>query len=66
MTSKRINRAIKHTGLKITYTRGDGYFYFTDIDDFTVGDSVYVCYMNQFSLGQWVEQAEEAAIKGRN
>tara|TARA_R110000744_G_scaffold305007_1_gene413350 strand:- start:5101 stop:5331 length:231 start_codon:yes stop_codon:yes gene_type:complete len=59
MTVKRINHAIRHTGLEIV--RGDGYQYFLDWEGDQVGDAVMVCYLNQMSLERWVEQAEETA-----
>ena len=60
MTSKTINRAIKHTGLIIN--KGRGYQYFTDaVTDDQVGESVYVCYLNQYTIDQWIEDAEYAA-----
>lgn len=59
MTCKIINRAIKHTGLVIN--KGKGYQYFTDaVTDDRVGESVYVCYLNQFNIQRWVEAAEYA------
>ena len=60
MTKSKINSAIKHTGLKVVGTRGDGYFYFIDAatDNLIPDSSVYVCYLNQLSLAQWVEEAE--------
>lgn len=64
MTKQRIDAAIKHTGLELTYTRGDGYFYFLDGEGNQVGDSVYVCYMNQLPLDQWVLEAEHALTLG--
>lgn len=59
MTSRAINRAIKHTGLIIN--RGRGYQYFTDaVTDEQIGESVYVCYLNQYTIEQWIEEAEYA------
>jgi len=61
MTKNKINRAIKHLGLEIVSTRGDGYFYFLDIaTDTTVGEIVSVCYLNQLSLDRWVAEAQHA------
>ena len=63
--SRSINRAIKHLGIEIVYTRADGYFYFLDLETgFQVGESVYVCYLNQLTLEQWVDAAEAAAKEG--
>ena len=64
MTSRAINRAIKHTDLTLVYTRGDGYFYFIDPEGNQCGESVLVCYLNHLSLDRWVEEAEGAAIEG--
>ena len=58
MTTQRINRAIAHLDLEIVYTRGDGYFYFIDTNTGDqIGDSVFVCYMNQLTIEQWVNTA---------
>jgi hypothetical protein len=65
MTTKQINKAIRHTGLEIVYTKGDGVFYFLDSEGYQVGETVYVCYLNQLTLDQWVRQAEECAKEGR-
>ena len=60
MTKKIINRAIKHLNLKIEGARGDACFYFVDLKTDNVIDesTVYVCYLNQLSLEQWVKEAE--------
>jgi hypothetical protein len=61
MTKKKINAAIKHLGLEIQNTRGDGYSYFTCLEtEEQAGDSVYVCYMNHQPLATWVRDAEYA------
>ena len=60
MTKAQINRAIRHTGLTIQGTRGDGYFYFLDTEGNQVGDSVMVCYLRQLPLHRWVRLAEQA------
>jgi hypothetical protein len=57
MTKARINKAIKHLGLVITGNIGDGYFYFLNENGDQVGDSVYVCYLNQLSLKGWISEA---------
>lgn len=65
MTSRAINRAIKHTGLIIK--RGVGYQYFDDaITGDQVGESVYVCYLNQYTIEQWIEEAEYARKNDAN
>ena len=61
MTKRKINRAIKHTNLEIIGNRGDGYFYFLDLDTgYQVGDSVMVCYLYSLMLKEWVAEAEFA------
>ena len=60
MTKAKINRAIKHLGIEVVGTRGDGYFYFIDPDGSTVGGSVMVRYLNHLTIEQWVAEAEEA------
>lgn len=65
-----INRAIKHTGLKVVAAasagRTLGYSYFTDLKTgYQVGDSVYVNRQTQLTVSQWVTEAEQAA-KARN
>lgn len=61
MTKRSINKYLKCLGLpmEVCGTRGDGYFYFihTETGD-QVGDSVYVCYLNQFTYERWAEEAE--------
>ena len=64
MTTRKINAAIKHTGLKIAFTRGDGCFYFINSEGFQVGDTVWVCYLNQLSLERWIKEAENAKEQG--
>ena len=66
LTSKRtsatkaiIDKAIKHLNLEII--RGDGYQYFLDLTTGDqVGDSVFVCYLRNLTVEQWVLQAERA------
>lgn len=57
ITKARINRAIAHTGLTVQGNRSDGYFYFTKGDE-CFGESVFVCYLNQLSIAQWIIEAE--------
>lgn len=62
-SSAQINHAIRHTGLKVFGTRGDGYFYFLDAVTDTVikNSSVYVCYLSQLTLQSWIDEAEHIA-----
>ena len=63
MTTRQINRAIRHTGLEIN--RGEGYQYFTHIETGDqYGASVMVCYLNHLPLDRWVEEAEIALENG--
>jgi len=58
MTTNRINQAIRRLGLEIV--RGKGYQYFCDLETGAqVGESVLVCYLNQCSLQEWVQWAEQ-------
>jgi hypothetical protein len=65
MTTAQINRAIRHTGLEIIHERGSGYSYFIDKQGSQIGCSVPVCYLRQFSIEQWVEEAEHAVSNDR-
>jgi len=64
MTKRTINRAIRHLGIEIQNNR-DGYSYFTSILPANYGEqvgmSVYVCYLNSYSLKRWVGEAIYAA-----
>ncbi len=61
MTTKQINRAIKHLNLEVIHNRGSGYSYFLDLTTGDqVGDSVYVCHLNQQTLDKWVHDAQWA------
>ncbi len=61
MRASTINSAIRRLGLVVVGTKGDGYFYFLSAKyGVQVGDSVMVCYLNQLTLEQWVQRAEEA------
>jgi hypothetical protein len=64
MTKNIINKAIKHLGLEIVGERGDGYFYFCDLQKgHQVGESVMVCYLNHLTLAQWIQEAEQAELQ---
>lgn len=61
MNKQTINRAIKHLSLEVQGNRTDGCFYFTDITTGEqIGDSVYICYLKQFSIQQWIDAASSA------
>ena len=58
ISSRAINKSIKHLGLEICKNGGDGYAYFLDLTTGTfVGESVMICYLNQQSIEQWVAHA---------
>lgn len=58
-----INRAIRHTGLKVVACpRNGGYSYFLDLKTGNqIGSSVYVNRQTQLAIPQWVAEAETAA-----
>ena len=60
MTKRKINSAIKHTGLRVEGERGAGCFHFVDAQSgYNIDDStVWVAYLNQLTLDQWIERAE--------
>ena len=61
ISKAQINSKIKHLGVEIQGNKGAGYFYFTSLENgYQIGLSVYVCYLNQLTLEQWVEQAKTA------
>jgi hypothetical protein len=58
----RINKAIKHTGLKLEGGRGVGCFYFSDSNGHAVENStVWVSAMTHLPISRWVEEAEGVA-----
>ena len=65
MNKAKINRAIKKFGLTIEGLRGDGCFYFIDSEGYQIGETVYVCYLNQLSLERWQLKAVQAKSYGR-
>ncbi len=67
LTKKAIDKAIAHTNLSLTYTPGDGVFYFIDrTTGYPVGETVYVARMNHLTLDQWVANAEYALAQSKN
>ena len=60
VNTENINRAIKHTGLRVVGVRGEGFFFFVDAEtDVAIDNStVWIAYLNQFSMEQWIEEAE--------
>jgi hypothetical protein len=64
MTTAKINKAIKKYKLEIVHERGSGYSYFLDLTTgYQIGDSVYICYLNQQTLDQWIGHAYMARIE---
>ena len=62
MTQKKINAAIRHTGLEIQAGRGEGYAYFLNSGTHEqAGESVGVCFLSHLPLAEWVRLAEKAA-----
>tara|TARA_R110000796_G_scaffold245320_1_gene369491 strand:+ start:2920 stop:3159 length:240 start_codon:yes stop_codon:yes gene_type:complete len=59
MTLKRINTAIKKYDLEII--KGAGYHYFLDLKTRDkIGSSVYVMYLKELSIKQWIIEANDA------
>ncbi len=61
VTTRAINSALRRAGLAVEIQNNrDGYSYFTNPEKGQVGESVYVCYLNQMSVADWVAQARYA------
>ena len=61
LNAARINSTIKKYGLKLAYTKNDGYFYFLDLETGTqVGENVMIARMHHFTIQQWREAAQAA------
>jgi len=59
MTIKRINKAIKKFNLEII--KGEGYYYFLDLETRNqIGLSVYVNYLKDLPIKEWIGQARDA------
>jgi hypothetical protein len=60
VNTENINRAIKHTGLRVVGVRGAGCFYFVDAEtDVAIDNStVWIAYLNQLTIKQWIDEAE--------
>ena len=59
MTLKRINKAIQKYELEII--KGAGYHYFLDLKTRDqIGSSVYVVYLKDLSINQWLIEANDA------
>jgi hypothetical protein len=65
ITSRAINSALRAAGLGVEIVNNrDGYSYFLDRDGNQVGESVYICYLNQQTICEWVEHARYAVKQG--
>ena len=65
ITSRSINSALRAAGLGVEIVNNrDGYSYFLDRDGNQVGESVYICYLNQQTISEWVEHARYAVKQG--
>ena len=65
ITSRTINAALRAAGLGVEIINNrDGYSYFLDRDGNQVGESVYICYLNQQTISEWVEHARFAIKQG--
>ena len=65
ITSRAINAAIRAAGLGVEIINNrDGYSYFLDRDGNQVGESVYICYLKQQTISEWVEHARHAVKQG--
>lgn len=64
MTLARIQKAISKAGIPLELVRGAGYQYFVfdDANHFETA-SVCVCYLNQLTVAQWVEEARAAMLE---
>ena len=61
VTQRAINSALRRAGLDVEIQNNrDGYSYFTHPEKGQVGESVWVCYLNQMSVAGWVEKARHA------
>ena len=64
ITAARINAAIAKAGIPLEIVRGEGYQYFIyDDGKYFETVSVYVCYLNTFSVEEWVNQAGQAHVE---
>ena len=64
ITIARINAAIAKAGIPLEIVRGEGYQYFIyDDGDHFETVSIYVCWLNTYSVAEWVNQAGLAHIE---
>lgn len=61
LNSARVNSTIKKFGVKLAYTKGDGYFTFLDLETGNqVGENVMVAKMHHLTIQQWRDEAARA------
>ena len=61
ITTKRINVALTKAGIPLEIVRGEGYQYFVYDDGKRFEtESIMVCYLNHFTVAQWVVLARAA------
>jgi len=61
VTKRAINSALRRAGLDVEIQNNrDGYSYFVHPEKGQVGESVYVCYLNQMPVDAWVSMARFA------
>lgn len=67
ITTRSINVALRRAGLALEIINNrDGYSYFISTETGgQIGESVMVCYLNQQTVEQWVEDARHAIKEGR-
>lgn len=64
MTRKKINEAIKHTGLEVAGKAGDGCYYFVDVETNAAimdAEPLWIGSMSHFKRSRWISEAETAA-----
>ena len=58
-STKQVTKAIRNAGFAVDCVKGNGYVYFI-ADDMSVEiDSVYVCYLNQLSVEDYVDHLKK-------
>ena len=61
ITVKRINAAVAKAGIPLEIVRGGGYQYFIyDTEDDCETLSIYVCWLNTYTVDEWVNEARYA------
>lgn len=62
ITCATVNKYLKAAGHDERLTKGNGYFYFRDGDTgYWPATSVYVCHVNQLSVGDWLAERDSLA-----